>query len=171
MLVLGIDPGTATTGFGVVEHDGKGLKVIEWGLIETPKDDAPEKRLNHIYNELNLLLEKVKPDVFAIEKIFFASNTKTAIRVGQAIGVMLLCASHTGVEVVEYAPMSIKKMISGSGKSDKKAMQAAVRTYLGSKVKSAAHKKTHFDNAADGLAIALCHILNKVEAGEIKTNV
>ena len=166
MLVLGIDPGTATTGFGVIRHNGDVTEVVEWGLIETPKADSTGKRLNYIYNELNTLLARIKPDVFAIEKVFFATNAKTAIAVGQAIGVMLLCASHTQVEVVEYAPMSIKKVISGSGKADKKMIQQCVRKFLGAKVRSAAHKKTHFDNAADGLAVALCHVFQNQKQKE-----
>ncbi|MEK7526523.1 MAG: crossover junction endodeoxyribonuclease RuvC [Patescibacteria group bacterium] len=160
MLILGIDPGTATTGYGLIEHDGKDFKVIEWGLIETTKDLTAEIRLVKIHKDLNSLIERVKPDIFAIERVFFATNAKTAIAVGQAIGVMMLSASFAGLAVIEYAPGTIKKSISGDGRADKKKMQAAVRQLLGAKVKSAAHKKTHFDNAADGLAVALCHIFN-----------
>ena len=92
MLILGIDPGTATTGFGVIEllENNKDYKVIEWGLIETTKDQTSEKRLVKIHEDLNNLIKRVKPDIFAIEKVFFATNAKTAIAVGQAIGVMML---------------------------------------------------------------------------------
>ncbi|MBX4206015.1 crossover junction endodeoxyribonuclease RuvC [Candidatus Microgenomates bacterium] len=160
MLVLGIDPGTATTGFGVIELNHDGLKVIDWGLIETSKDTLAHKRLAKIYEELSELIDKVKPDVFVIEKVFFANNAKTAISVGQAIGVMLLSAAYADVQVVEYSPMTIKKVLAGNGRADKKLMQQSVRKYLGAKVRSAKRKKTHFDNAADGLAIALCHLMH-----------
>jgi len=105
------------------------------------------------------LLDEHKPDVFAIEKVFFAANAKTAINVGQAIGVMLLSAAAKKVFVKQYAPGTIKKMVAGSGRADKKVVQQAVRKILGNQVKSEAHKKTHFDNAADALAIALCHVM------------
>ncbi len=160
MLILGIDPGTATTGFGVIEKLEKGFKVVEWGLIETTKESTPEVRLVKIHEDLNNLIKRVKPDVFAIERVFFATNAKTAIAVGQAIGVMMLSASYAGLAVVEYAPGTIKKAISGDGRADKKKMQVAIRELLGEKVKSEHHKQTHFDNAADGLAVALCHIFN-----------
>lgn len=159
MLVLGIDPGTATTGFGLIELNGEGLKVKEWGLIETSKEVSPEVRLAQIYSQINIILEKLKPDVFVMEKLFFASNAKTAMRVGQAQGVFLLAAAGYKIPVVEYAPGTIKKAVAGSGRADKKMMQKAVRKILGNHVKSQAHKKTHFDNAADALAIAVCHLM------------
>ncbi len=163
MRVLGIDPGTATTGFGVVDLNGEGIKVVHWGLIETDKVDSPSERLKIIFEGMLALLREQQPDVLAIEKLFFANNAKTAIRVGQAQGVMLLSASTYGVPVVEYSPMTIKKMITGSGRADKKMVQQHVRRHLGARVKSAAHKRTHFDNAADGLAVALCHIMSQSE--------
>jgi len=141
-------------------ENNKDYKVIEWGLIETTKDQTSEKRLVKIHEDLNNLIKRVKPDIFAIEKVFFATNAKTAIAVGQAIGVMMLSASYAGLAVCEYAPGRIKKLIAGDGRADKKKMQAAVREHLGTRVKSAVHKKTHFDNAADGLAVALCHIIH-----------
>ena len=157
MLILGIDPGTATTGYGLVRLNGDGNEVITWGLIETEKDGLKENRLDFIFEETSKLLTKHKPDVFVIEKIFFATNAKTAIAVGQAQGVMLLAASKAGVRVEEYAPGTIKKMITGSGRANKKDVQRHIRKILGPRVKSDAHKKTHFDNAADALAIALTH--------------
>lgn len=165
MRILGIDPGTATTGFGLIEADLNGSTVVEWGLIETDKDILPEIRLEKIFKETSELLERLQPDIFAFEKIFFATNAKTVIAVGQAQGVMLLAASRAKLKVVSYAPGTIKKMITGSGRANKKEVQCAVRKILGNKVKSKAKKKTHFDNAADALAIALCHIM-KSEGGE-----
>lgn len=160
MLILGIDPGTATTGYGLVESDGNGkTKVVEWGLIETHKDGFKEKRLEIIYKQALTILKVHTPDLFVMEKVFFATNAKTAIAVGQAQGVLLLAASKTKVKVVEYTPATIKKVITGNGRAKKKDIQKAIRKILGPQVKSKAHKKTHFDNAADALAVALTHAL------------
>ena len=158
MRILGFDPGTATTGFGLVEmNDDHESKVLDWGLIETSKDGLKENRLEFIYQETLALFKKHSPDLFVMEKIFFATNAKTVIAVGQAQGVLLLAASKSKVKVAEYAPGTIKKMITGDGRAKKKDVQIAIRKILGNKVKSEAHKKTHFDNAADALAIALTH--------------
>lgn len=157
MLILGIDPGTATTGYGLIRAKKDKYEVIDFGLIETDKNGSPGKRLEIIHIEMIKLLRKHKPDVMAIEKIFFARNAKTAIRVGQALGVMLLSAENMKTEIVEYAPGRIKKIVTGDGRADKKIIQKYVRKALGAKVRSKKGKKTHFDNAADGLAVALCH--------------
>jgi len=157
MLIFGIDPGTATTGYGLVRKNGKGNEVVTWGLIETDKDELKEKRLDFIFEETSRLLTLHKPDVFVFEKIFFATNAKTVIAVGQAQGVMLLAAAKSKTKVAEYAPGTIKKMITGSGRANKKEVQNHIRKILGSRVKSDKHKKTHFDNAADALAICLTH--------------
>lgn len=159
-----MDPGTATTGFGLVNLSEKGNEVVEWGLIETDKELLKEKRLDFIFEETLRLIKKHKPDVFVFEKIFFATNAKTVIAVGQAQGVMLLAASKTKVHVEEYAPGTIKKMITGNGRANKKEVQEHIRKILGNRVKSEAHKKTHFDNAADALAIALTHAFKLTEA-------
>lgn len=167
MLILGIDPGTATTGYGLVEASGTGVtKVIKWGLIETDKNGFKEERLEVIYRATLSIIKDNAPDLFVMEKIFFATNAKTAIAVGQAQGVMLLAASKAKVKVVEYAPGTIKKMVAGDGKAKKKDLQKAVRRILGNRVKSGAHKKTHFDNAADALAVALCHALQLNGSGK-----
>ena len=161
MLILGIDPGTATTGYGLVKVNSKKYKAIDWGLIETEKIGDPSKRLESIFKQLHKVLKDYKPDIMAIEKIFFAANAKTAIRVGQAQGVMLYAAAKTKTDVVEYAPATIKKVISGNGRADKKEVQKYVRKYLGAKVRSEKRKKTHFDNAADALAVAMCHAIRE----------
>lgn len=163
MLILGIDPGTATTGFGLVNLTKNGNEVVTWGLIETDKDLLKERRLNFIFEELLSLIELHKPDVFVFEKIFFATNAKTVIAVGQAQGVLLLAAHKKGVEVAEYAPGTIKKMITGNGRSNKKEVQEAVKKILGAKVHGEKGKKTHFDNCADALAIALTHAFKLTE--------
>lgn len=166
MLILGIDPGTATTGFGFVKVTRRGYEAVEYGLIETEKNGSPGKRLTKIYKEMSsLLLKKHSPDVVAIEKLFFAANAKTAMSVGEAKGVLILAAARSKIAVFEYAPGTIKKTVGGSGKADKKTIQRAVRKVLGNAVRSKAHQKTHFDNAADALAVALCHAYTIKEKG------
>ncbi len=166
MIIFGVDPGTATTGFGVLRVNkfhkpGEKLnghyEALNFGLIETESVHAPGERLHFIHEELLNHLLEAKPDVMAIEKVYFATNRKTAIRVGQAIGVMLMAASRAKVEVIEYAPGTIKKVVAGSGRADKKQIQQSLRDVFGAKVRSRPMKKTHFDNAADALAVALCH--------------
>lgn len=157
MLILGIDPGTATTGYGLIDANQRKFQVMDWGLIQTEKNGVPGKRLENIYKEMASILKKFKPDVVAIEKLFFATNAKTAMAVGQASGILIFAASKSKTEVVEYAPGTIKKEVAGDGRADKKMVQKSVRRVLGAKVRSEVHKKTHFDNAADALAVALCH--------------
>jgi len=157
MLILGLDPGTATTGFGVVRADEKILEVLDFGLISTDKNGSPASRLVRIHKEVTIIIKKHNPDVVAIEKLFFATNAKTAMSVGQAEGVMLFTAAQRKTTVVEYAPGTIKKVVAGDGRADKKLVQKAVRKLLGAKVRSKVREKTHFDNAADALAVAICH--------------
>ena len=165
MIILGLDPGTATTGYGFVKILKNEFTVIDYGLIETDKNHTSGKRLSDIYKKLSFLIKSHNPDAIAIEKIFFATNAKTAIAVGQAIGIMIYCAEKHKTDIFEYAPGTIKKQISGSGRSDKKMMQTAVRKILGPKIKKKKGNKTHFDNSADALAIALCHA---VVTGQVK---
>lgn len=162
MKVLGIDPGTATTGYGIVRIEEKGKVVpMKHGLIETSKDTSPEKRLESIHVQLLHVFKKYKPDVMAMEKLFFATNAKTAIRVGQAQGVLLLAAANAKTKVFEYAPGTIKKIVTGDGRADKKVMHEFVKKILGRSIKSKPGKKTHFDNEVDALAVALCHIVKE----------
>jgi crossover junction endodeoxyribonuclease RuvC len=160
MIILGLDPGTATTGYGLIKIENKEFSVISYGLIETDKNHNSGKRLAEIYKQLSNIIKFHKPDIISMEKIFFATNAKTAISVGQAQGVMMLVANKFKLNLFEYAPGTIKKQISGSGKSDKKMMQKAVRKILGPKIKSKKGGKTHFDNSADALAIAICHAVS-----------
>lgn len=176
MLILGIDPGTATTGYGLIDVSLSDYDFMEFGLIETKKDQTPENRLATIYELMNVHLKRLKPDVMVMEKIFFFSNAKTVIRVGQAQGVMLLAASQNNVPVVEYAPGTIKKMVTGSGRAKKKEVEEAVRQILGNKVnvdKTRRITRTHIDNAVDALAIAICHVyksLNMVNNSTHESN-
>lgn len=161
MLILGIDPGTATTGYGCIHVGESSFEFVDWGLIETDKNLSPEVRLAAIYESMGVILEKFQPDILAIEKVFFSNNAKTAIRVGQAQGVILLSAANKNIPVIEYAPGTIKKIVAGDGRAKKLQVQESVRKLLGAKIKENKLKKltkTHIDNAVDALAIALCHM-------------
>ena len=160
MRILGIDPGTATTGYGLIKTSKNTTEVIEFGLIETDKNGDFGKRLISINSQMNAIIRKLKPDVIAMEKLFFATNAKTAMTVGKAMGVITYTAAKARVKLFEYAPGTIKKQIAGNGRADKKMLQKALRKKLGAKVRSRVHKKTHFDNSADALAVALCHAYN-----------
>lgn len=173
MLILGIDPGTATTGYGFIDVTPNEIKVIDFGLIETEKNGYAPARYSVIYRILGSLIVEYKPDVMVIEKVFFATNAKTAIRVGQAQGVMLLSAVHNNTPVTEYAPGTIKKMITGSGKAKKKEVQAHVQEILGrvegGKIKENKARritKTHIDNVFDAFALALTHAFKLNENSE-----
>lgn len=160
MLVLGIDPGTATTGYGIVRKLENGIiDAVSWGLVETDKESLLGKRFINIYKQIMDLIKEFKPDVIAMERIFFASNAKTAISVGQAQGVMIYCFAKSKLEIFEYTPSTIKKTIAGSGKAKKKDIQKSLRKFFGARIRSSKNKKTHFDDAADALAVALCHVL------------
>lgn len=165
MLILGIDPGTATTGYGLIKTDFDKMQAIDFGLVETDKNGSSGKRLLHIYDQIVAIIKRLEPDTIAIERLFFASNAKTAMSVGQALGVMILAATKCKKNVFEYAPGTIKKIISGDGKADKKKIQKSLRIILGAGVRSRARKRTHFDNAADALAVAVCHARMVKEGG------
>jgi crossover junction endodeoxyribonuclease RuvC len=148
--IIGIDPGTALLGFGVID-DPDEPELIDFGVVETTTDTSMEHRLRGIYEAMQELLENYHPDVMAIEQLFFARNVTTAITVGQARGVALLAAAQAEVAVVEYTPSQIKHAIAGYGKADKQQMQEMVRILLGLAY------PPHPDDAADALAVAICH--------------
>src|SRR3989344_2016220 len=159
MLILGIDPGTARLGFGLVQTDDLKIKYIEAGCLETKMETPMHERLLYLYGEMNKIFEKYKPDVLAVESLFFGINAKTAIAVGQARGVVLLAAAYNKVKtVVEYQGLSVKFAVTGFGRSDKKQMQEAVRKHLKMR------KIVKPDDAADGLAIAICRVLKAEKA-------
>lgn len=152
MIILGIDPGYAIVGFGVIEKDNKGkLKALDYGVIETPKEESFPLRLKIIRDSLKALIDKYKPDHIAVEELFFNNNITTGIAVAEARGVILL----TGVEhcgsLFEYTPLQIKQAITGNGRAEKKQVQYMTVAMLGLK---AVPKP---DDAADALAAALCH--------------
>lgn len=152
-LALGIDPGTATTGFGLVrlEPDGS-LVAVKYGVILTPKDASPPVRLEMLYNDLSELLKEYHPDTAAVEKLFFSRNVTTALAVGQARGVVMLCMQQAGIEPFEYTPNEIKQAVAGYGGAQKKQIQEMVRALL--QLDSIPKP----DDAADALAIAITHL-------------
>lgn len=164
MRILGIDPGTATTGYGLIKFNGKLIPdLLEFGWITTDKDGLPGNRLNEIYQSTSRLIKKYNPDVLAMERLFFFSNHKTAMRVSQAQGVILLAAARARLEIFEYPPAQVKLAVGGSGRADKDIMKKAIRKIF--KIRSPKKKKTHFDDAADALAVAYCHALKINEKG------
>lgn len=157
MLILGIDPGTATIGYGLLESTKEQKpKLIDCGLIQTDKESDHGSRLSEIYRDTQKLLKKHKPDIVCFERLFFFVNAKTAMQVAQSIGVMMMAASKAKIPIKEYMPRQIKLQITGDGKSDKRKMQKVI--YETFKIKAGKNQKTHFDNTADAIAVALCHI-------------
>jgi len=152
MLILGIDPGTAITGFGVVEQSAGKVQAVEFGVFKTAARDNPEVRLAQLYHHLLAIIQRHRPGALAIEKLFFGSNVTTAFSVGQARGVIMLAAAQNQIPIFEYAPNEIKLSVSGYGKADKKQIQHMVKQLLGLK------EAPKPDDAADALAVAICHL-------------
>ena len=152
MVILGIDPGLATLGYGIIEKDAKGnCRAVDCGVIVTPKQEGMPVRLAMLEEGLNAVLKKYRPDEIAMEELFFSKNITTGIAVAHARGVALLtCVKNCG-KLYEYTPMQIKQALTGYGKADKKQMQSVVTSML--KLKTVPKP----DDAADALAIALCH--------------
>jgi len=154
-IILGIDPGLAITGFGVIVKKNKNVKVLASGCIRTsPRADSGE-RLHKIQKELKKLIRKFKPDILATEEIFFAKNAKTALKVGEARGIILLSAYSANVPVKEFSPLQVKQAITGYGRAEKKQMQKMVKVLLNLK------DIPRPDDAADALAIAICYAQTK----------
>lgn len=175
MIILGIDPGTATTGYGVIKIPDDilsrefkyDIELISYGNISTPKDRLMQDRLNMIYSELSSVIKKYKPDQMVCEMLFFGANTKTAIMVGQARGVIMLTASQHKIPFQDYTGLQVKLMVAGSGRADKDQVHEGVRKFLGTNGKKRRRLKTswkggHLDDATDALAIAICHVLKMV---------
>ena len=152
MIIVGFDPGLATLGYGVIEK-GKDYKaqMIDYGVISTPKDENLAVRLCMIEQGVKQIIEKFKPDEIAVEELFFAKNVTTGINVAHARGVLLLTVAKECGRLYEYTPLQIKQALTGYGRADKHQIQAMVKTYLN--LKSIPRP----DDAADALAVALCH--------------
>lgn len=151
MIILGIDPGTAATGYGIIKKEGQKYSLLDFGCVVTPANTPLHDRLETIFEELSEIIEKAKPDHIVVEEIFFAANSKTAIAVGQARGVILLAAKKKGCHIYEYTPLEVKMALTGYGRADKKQIQAMVKALL------SLHDIPKPDDAADALAIAICH--------------
>lgn len=154
MRILGIDPGTATTGFGVIDADKEIIKLVDFGCIKTKPKIEASIRLDQIAQDLKMIIHELAPEVLAIEKLFFAKNVKTAIAVAEARGVILQNACHFGLTTFEYSPTEVKTAITGNGQADKLQMQKMLRMIL----RLPSEPKP--DDAADALAVALCHAQN-----------
>ncbi len=152
MKILGIDPGYATLGWAVIADN---LKIIDFGLIETNREQEIDERLFIIHCEINKIVEYYKPDCLAIEKLFFAKNTKTAIDVAKSIGVILLTARLNELNYNEYTPLQVKNAITGYGKASKDQMQNIIKKIYNLK------EIPRPDDVADALAIAACHLLSR----------
>lgn len=152
MRIIGIDPGTAILGFGVIDNpNGDQPTMIDAGVIRTPAKQADSVRLATIYDELSKIIEETKPDIMVVEKLFFAQNVTTAMTVSQARGVVLLCGQRANLELFEYTPLQIKQALTGYGRAEKKQIQQMVRVIL--KLKEIPKP----DDCADALAAAITH--------------
>lgn len=156
--ILGIDPGYAIVGFGVLDYDGRNFRVVNFGAITTPAGMDFNKRLEMIYSDMCEIIDIYKPDALSMEKLFFNTNTTTAIDVAQARGVILLACSQKGLSVNEYTPLQVKSSIVGYGRAEKLQVQEMVRTYLGLK------EVPKPDDTADALALAITHGHNSSQA-------
>lgn len=151
MIALGFDPGTARLGYGVITSDPD-PRAIDFGIIATDAERPMAQRLVEIHEAVTELIEMFRPDAVAVERLFFAQNVTTAMTVGQARGVILLAAAQRGLPVAEYAPSEVKQAVVGYGKADKRQIQEMVRIMLGLET------VPRPDDAADALAIAICHV-------------
>jgi len=151
VIILGIDPGTAITGFGVIETRGNKYKLLDYGCIRTEAGILLEHRLDKLYQGMMILFRRWQPEEMAIEELFFNKNTRTALTVGHARGVILLASAHHQVAVKEYTPLQVKQAVVGYGRADKQQVQYMVKTILN------LSELPKPDDAADALAIAICH--------------
>lgn len=151
MIILGIDPGLAIVGWGIIDYSGNKFRTLDYGSIQTPAGMATEDRLVAIYDELSAIISKYKPAAMAVEELFWNTNQTTGIRVSQARGVILLCAAQNKIEIAEYTPLQVKQAVVGYGRADKKQVISMVTTLLN------LAKPPKPDDTADALAIAICH--------------
>ena len=159
--ILGIDPGTATMGWGVIRQEGNRLRYVQHGTVTTPPDWEMPRRLGRLFDGVVELIQGYRPATVAVEELFFNTNVTTAITVGQARGVALLAAYKAGVEVREYTPLQVKQAITSYGRADKRQVQEMVRALLNLR------ETPRPDDAADGLAIAICHAFSSRMSGKV----
>ena len=158
-IILGIDPGTATMGWGVIRQEGNRLHYVQHGAVVTPPSWEMPRRLSRLFDGVTELARGYRPETVAVEELFFNTNVTTAITVGQARGVALLAAYRAGVEVAEYTPLQVKQAITSYGRAEKRQVQEMVKTLLNLR------EIPRPDDAADGLAIAVCHAFSSRMGG------
>lgn len=151
MIIIGIDPGYAIVGVGVIEYKANRFRVIDYGAVTTSKDEDLNDRLLKIYNEISAIMDRYKPEALSIEKLFFNTNATTAIGVAEARGVCLLAAKQRGMDIAEYTPLQVKQAVTGYGKAVKQQVQEMTRMLLN------LEKVPKPDDTADALAMAICH--------------
>ena len=151
MIIMGVDPGTAITGYGLVHFQRNRFSPIEYNCIRTPAKMNLSDRLLILYRELEKVIEKYRPDRFAVEKLFFNTNARTALAVGQARGVVLLLGAMAGLQVYEYTPLEVKQAVVGYGRAEKEQVQYMVKAIL------CLPEVPKPDDVADALAVAICH--------------
>lgn len=151
-LTLGIDPGTAIMGYGLVTQEGADLVAVAYGSLTTQAKVPPAERLRSLYDDLTALIAVYHPDAVAVEELFFNQNVRTALAVGQARGVVLLCAAQAGLAVAEYTPLQVKGAVVGYGRATKDQVGHMVRTLL------RLRETPRPDDTADALAVAICHV-------------
>lgn len=151
MLIMGIDPGLAIVGYSLIKKEGNRFSVLDYGVVRTPSSDDNITRLKKIYISLTDIIKEYKPDEMAVEELFFNKNVKTAIRVGQARGVILLAGAQADILVAEYTPLQVKQAVVGYGRAAKQQVQEMVKALLNLKA------VPRPDDAADALAVAICH--------------
>ena len=151
IVILGIDPGIAIVGWGVVEYKGNRFKTLAFGSVQTPSSMKTEDRLVEIFNAITEIINKYRPDCMAVEELFWNTNQTTGIRVSEARGVILLCAAKLGVPIYEYTPLQVKHAVVGYGRAEKKQVISMVTMLL------KLEKAPKPDDTADALAIAVCH--------------
>jgi len=161
MLVLGVDPGSRITGFGLVRFEQNRLKCIDYGHIVSSGTVAFYRRVHTIFEQMTSLMARYRPDQMAIEDVFYAKNVKSSLKLGHARGAVLIAAVHCGVEIFEYSPLEIKKALVGYGRADKEQVRAMVRTILG--LQSVPNLDT-----SDALAAAICHINSRSAAAALR---
>ena len=160
-IILGIDPGTATMGWGVIRQEGSRLSYVQHGAITTPSQWEMPRRLGRLFDGVTELVKGYRPETVAVEELFFNTNVTTAITVGQARGVVLLAAYRAGIEVAEYTPLQVKQAITSYGRAEKRQVQEMVRSLL------RLREIPKPDDAADGLAIAVCHAFSSRISGKV----
>lgn len=156
MIILGIDPGMAIVGYGILDFDGENITLLHSGSIQTKKTDREAQRLLEIYNDMTSLIEKYKPDESAIEKLFFFRNHTTVMPVAHARGVILTVLEKFNIPIFEYTPMEIKQVLTGYGRADKKEVEKMVKIALNT------DKLPTLDDTVDSIAIGICHTRSKI---------